>query len=516
MKTTRIYSLLALLLMAGGMTMQAQELQPIIEHESGGLYTPIFQNATGNEILFRYYETPGTCGSILKIDDEGHYIDTLYFCPKDKIDEVVWVHSFSFDRNDEGEPCMFFLTCTNDSVCLYLATIHDDFSVSRKEYGKWESMNYWEHSGSWASTNAVLNKDGSVVFSFPLEDPTSFPLSLRVMRFDVSGNICAETTLEGPCSYYAFMMSSIDSVGCRVIMRCPESTNEVIYDCLTLDAELNVIAQKHNIDNLAYPPVLSCYFPANLRYNPITGKAYSINTFTCPAMNGNPATYEDIFMSAFDEDFNQFNYTWGIHTEDRSFAAQYLDGSIGFGPEGDVYMIGTMDPLIPHGSIGRNLYIVQFDENLNKIGEIYHQFDEVGKMIGRMPTGICANTNDCVFSVDHLDYDNITGWDAVFKVPKEAFDNIEEAHTQGFAVAMAYPNPGKDVLNIRTALLDAWVEVYDVNGRMVYRQEITGNVTAINTTDWSDGTYVWKVYASGGGPSTGSGTLVETGKWIKE
>ena len=60
MKTMRIYAMFALLLMAGGMTMQAQELQPIIEHESGGLYTPIFQNPTGNEILFRYYETPGT------------------------------------------------------------------------------------------------------------------------------------------------------------------------------------------------------------------------------------------------------------------------------------------------------------------------------------------------------------------------------------------------------------------------------------------------------------------------
>ena len=31
----------------------------------------IFQNATGNEILFRYYETPGTYGSILKIDGQG-------------------------------------------------------------------------------------------------------------------------------------------------------------------------------------------------------------------------------------------------------------------------------------------------------------------------------------------------------------------------------------------------------------------------------------------------------------
>ena len=105
---------------------------------------------------------------------------------------------------------------------------------------------------------------------------------------------------------------------------------------------------------------------------------------------------------------------------------------------------------------------------------------------------------------------------AIFKVPKEAFDGIEEAHDAGFAVAMAYPNPGKDVLNIRTGLQDARVEVYDVNGRMVYGQEITENVTAIDAGDWVEGVYVWKVYTSDGGPSTGSGTLVETGKWVKK
>jgi hypothetical protein len=47
-----------------------------------------------------------------------------------------------------------------------------------------------------------------------------------------------------------------------------------------------------------------------------------------------------------------------------------------------------------------------------------------------------------------------------------------------------------------------------MNGRMVYRQEITGNVTAINTTDWSEGAYVWKVISNG--------KLAENGKWIKE
>jgi len=97
---------------------------------------------------------------------------------------------------------------------------------------------------------------------------------------------------------------------------------------------------------------------------------------------------------------------------------------------------------------------------------------------------------------------------------------VDEAHEAGFAVATAYPNPGKDVLNIRTALQNASVEVYDMNGRLIHRQAITENVTAIDVTSWAEGVYVWKAYASDGGPSTGSGTavpatLAETGKWIK-
>ncbi len=71
----------------------------------------------------------------------------------------------------------------------------------------------------------------------------------------------------------------------------------------------------------------------------------------------------------------------------------------------------------------------------------------------------------------------------------------------------AYPNPGKEVLNIRTGLKDARVEVYDMNGGMIYRQEITDNVTAINTSAWP------RVMA---GTSTGSVIEAESGKWFKE
>ncbi len=52
-----------------------------------------------------------------------------------------------------------------------------------------------------------------------------------------------------------------------------------------------------------------------------------------------------------------------------------------------------------------------------------------------------------------------------------------------------------------------------MNDRLIHRQALTENVTAIDAADWAEGVYVWKVYS---GVSTGSTTLAETGKWVKE
>lgn len=111
---------------------------------------------------------------------------------------------------------------------------------------------------------------------------------------------------------------------------------------------------------------------------------------------------------------------------------------------------------------------------------------------------------------------SLEGWDrityaeenVIYKISKGVLTDIEEAHDAGFVMAVAYPNPGKEVLNIRTGLRDAWVEVYDVNGRLVHRQDITENVTGIDAGGWAEGVYVWKVYANN--------KEAENGKWIKE
>ena len=95
-------------------------------------------------------------------------------------------------------------------------------------------------------------------------------------------------------------------------------------------------------------------------------------------------------------------------------------------------------------------------------------------------------------------------------------NDLDEAYDNGLKVAIAYPNPGQNTLNIRTALRNAHVEIYDLAGKLVYNQEIADGITSINAEGWPSGVYIWKVYNSNSGPSTGSGTLVEMGKWIKE
>lgn len=71
-----------------------------------------------------------------------------------------------------------------------------------------------------------------------------------------------------------------------------------------------------------------------------------------------------------------------------------------------------------------------------------------------------------------------------------------------------YPNPGNNDFNIRTALTDSHVELYDMTGRLVSKREISGAVTTIDTECLSSGIYLWKVISGG--------NKAESGKWVKE
>ena len=181
--------------------------------------------------------------------------------------------------------------------------------------------------------------------------------------------------------------------------------------------------------------------------------------------------------------------------------------------DGDIYFAYTLN----YGSMGWDdswVIIEKLDTNFDTISTFYYD-DGVDLHTEAM----CIKTikDDGLLVVtrtkDIIDRDNI--WSKVSKFPASAFVNIEEAHAHGLKVAVAYPNPGGDVMNIRTGLRNATLQVYDMQGRKVHEQEVTEEVTSIDASKWSSGTYVWELRAGNGNGRGNENGILESGKWVK-
>ncbi|MCQ2306882.1 MAG: T9SS type A sorting domain-containing protein [Bacteroidales bacterium] len=104
--------------------------------------------------------------------------------------------------------------------------------------------------------------------------------------------------------------------------------------------------------------------------------------------------------------------------------------------------------------------------------------------------------------------EDVEGINGGFPLPQpRPYDAVAEIVSDPVQVDV-YPNPGNNAFNIRTALTDSHVELYDMTGRLVCKREISGAVTTIDTECLSSGIYLWKVIS--GGNEAGSG------KWVKE
>ena len=464
---------------------------------------------------------------------ERHYIDDLIFMNENDLlvlgaDEAADVALYKVDENGElinmvvlpsiqdnnslrhlarfydGSVGLFVTKYSNDTIRLQRMIVHEDLSVDTMDFN-WVGYDFYRFIAG--GEQWVEDALGNYYYSYYVDTLwASGHHGLRILKFDGNGELLAERLLDDPepSSSGCYMFPTPDMMGCRLVLK-----GNQYYNCYTLDGNLNTIAVKENIDQLSYP--LQCGWQACFRMNPYNGRTYTINmeVEVIPDPNnpnGSPLVVhnQDVLMGMFDaENFEQLAYTWGITSEIPSTPGE--PNSIDFGENGDVYMASGMDKP-DNWFFSKSLYIVHLDEDLNKLQEIYYSEDNAELMYFG---GLCIGAKGDVFVKCQVKKSNMTGTTgAILKVPKEVFDGIDEAHDAGFAVAVAYPNPGGNTLNIRTALQNARVVICDLNGKMVYNQEITDNITTIKTIAWPSGTYIWKVLVNG--------KEAESGKWIKQ
>ena len=250
--------------------------------------------------------------------------------------------------------------------------------------------------------------------------------------------------------------------------------------------------------------------PDNTFYN-ITVKRSKHNTTylaTSSKSKSDPGQDEDCRFYEYDDSGSTVSVVNHIIRKTDQWDMPAMLKGVDLGNDNTVYFAYTLNVGL-YNDLDSWMMIERLDANFDTISTVYYDLGGYNN-IHSEAYGITSLRDGgllLTFSSKNLNNSD-QHWTTVTKFPDEAFVSIEEAHENGLKVAIAYPNPGKDVLNIRTGLKDARVEVYDMNGRLMHRQVITENVTAINTTNWTDGTYVWRVISNG--------KEAESGKWIRE
>ena len=488
MKNIKFYTLLALLLMAGSGMLMAQDVYEMEEFIVSDDLVVLMYYSGDNEITAMTSSMQGI--AIKKYNDDGLLLDSILLWPRNEA-----ILDFEMFTNEDGQTLVYYLEkqLDGDTATFHKVTIGDDMIPVFEQYD-WYGFDCPETVVDSKEVHVLANKDGGCFLSY-----STVQDSIRIVRFDAAGEVAAERTVKRhpqQVNYHGCIPTS-DSMGIHIVKWRTDTTAFCVYGCYTFDSSLNLVNRVDDVDAVSRPIYCSSY--TDYRFNPNIGKTYSISSYIDPI---HPDDGQNIIMSMFDQDMNQMDYTWGMISPYADMGGG--EHTVDFDSENRVYVAGVMEVMT-------NPYIACLDENLNKLGEIHF----VHPKLTQLPITVMAFPDGgCLVSCNTFNNETGEFKAIVYKVTISDLLDVEEAHSHGFAVAVAYPNPGKDVLNIRTALQNAHVEIYDLTGKLVCKKEITENVTSINAESWPSGVYVWKVYTTG--VSTGSTTLAETGKWIKE
>ena len=425
---------------------------------------------------------------------------------------------------------------------LVLMKLDDNLNVEESYEHSWPVDTYEDHGGSWEiypngfSGNIYLftafKEDDNIVGAYwksvSFDNPSRGDDTLFFFRMNFNGEILnrkAADVLHGKGSandrglrtnrYRGDHFVVTDS--CYIFYRIGNASNgtNAAGCAVYYDKDFNLIKERYLVPE--YIPYFGDYDLLN-----ITVKRSNHNTTylsTQIRSHENPQHDEDVRLYEINDDVNSTlpylevvkyidrgTYDWDF-TSFLSSVDLIDDNSLCY-----VYELYN-------GYFNENdswLVIEHLDNNLDTISTLYYgvgnnKLDQVDNIIKTRDGVIIVNSESEIEMAGNENY--YCSYITKFPASAFGFENIEEAHAHNLHLAVAYPNPGGDVMNIRTGLRNATLQVYDMQGRMVHQQEITDEITSIDASNWTNGTYVWELGTGNGNGSRSR--IMESGKWVK-
>jgi len=242
----------------------------------------------------------------------------------------------------------------------------------------------------------------------------------------------------------------------------------------------------------------------------INDSVYMFVSFSTPPESKNKESKiytEDLFITKVTDDHELIGEpVWVGRHDTTDYLAMY-----GFDfTDPSMMFAGAFNMQSPTTSYQNYYFVSLFDEDMNikgvkSIGEPDQNY---------MLLTICATDDGgCLFSAITYDYVNDPDYDFDLHIlklyPNDIITSASETPLVIDSDYSVFPNPGKDVLYVRTARKGSTIKMYNENGGLALEGKLgTGNTTEINTAALNPGIYLFEFTDKSGN--------TETGKWIKK
>lgn len=471
--------------------------------------TSLIETNDGNYIV-PIYNTSEYCKSdekatIIKISSDGAIMNET----RVDIEDDYLLNDIVLDIwNDTVNVFMHCIGIHRNCAKIMHSYLLDDFSMTEHRELWYSDFEKPMTSNLTASFPPLIDKDGNRTISYTY---SSYVVSgvypyygkTLFLKLDANCNPIVDKLYDcDDLNYHHIVginrcMFNQDTTGYNVMYHTDFNPWKCLY---ILDDSLNLIdTVYYEADDIGYWNVT---IHGNYAQSPFDGMIYCMDEIHHPYIGDQIVAYK------LDAEEMKVKFLQCTDSPEDISHLYNIGGPLCFAPNGDIYGIGTYDDDHTSGDpeYECSLYIVKFIDYNGSLIKLKEWYYSIGDEYNHSFRHVYYTKTDDIIVTGRVvkDYNSMP---CIVKFSASILDNIEEAHAHGFKAAIAYPNPGSDMMNVRTTLRDCILKVYDIHGKIVYQEEVVKDVTTIDASKWSSGTYVWRLVTAT--------DIIEEGKWIK-
>ena len=341
--------------------------------------------------------------------------------------------------------------------------------------------------------HAIINNNGNIILAAVYEGQGPFESEIFFLEITEDGTIIKEVFLETSNTNLKliFDLIQLNPLAYRIVKAGVFQKSTITY--IDLDTNFNILSENqlpYNLEQISYTTIKktsSSLFYSGIKT--VSGKGdHDLGLIKTDYSNA-------LIDSAHFGRVDTIEYP-GIY-DNLDFISE---NSIYFGGTSNLNE-GTLFPSMPSWFMLNKL-----DTNLNLYWQKYYG----GDVYYELWSVLATQDGGCVMAGTRYDYQTQNEERDVYilKVNEDGLitwaHNVPEVTRQ----VLIYPNPGSDVINIKTIENGITFELYDERGNKPIKKVLADGNTIVNTGFLSPGIYVYRVLDV-------KGKVVETGKWIK-